>query len=163
LILDYLQVLVWPAVVVAALLLLRDPLRKFIREMEQLKVSVGAAALEASRRAEAIEKSVEELVAAPKDPPSVEDEGRRRKEIADLVNQSVRFGWELHAAGGVRPPITGITWGDDGKPIVTASALLESGDTVTYPLDRWGEWEARERYRRRFTRRRPDDLPDDRP
>jgi hypothetical protein len=151
LVLDYLRALVWPALGVVALLLLREPLRTFIREMQRFRLSAGGAEMEASRRVEAMEEAAQNLAAPPSRNPAIEQEDRRRKEIEDLINQSVRLGWELRTAGARRVPAIGITWRpDDGKPQVTLTGLLENGDTVSYWFDsgqrahrrHWGHWEA---------------------
>jgi hypothetical protein len=124
-------VLVWPVVIVGALILFRKQVGNAISRLEEFQLrKVGRDGFElGARLAKAVDETVktnlDDIVPADRvaelEPYVREDELARREEVKRLVQLAVEAGWMLAKSGHAptTTPVAAVGWNDDGTARVS--------------------------------------------
>jgi hypothetical protein len=141
LVLDYLRTLIWPGVVVVALVLLRHPLERILDRFSKVSFkafgvegSVEAATRIFQRRAASAARTLtapppgadqatsdleaeDRRASAPRrGARTAADEAARREAVAELLTEAAIWGWQVAQLGQRQPPVVGVRWELDGQP-----------------------------------------------
>jgi hypothetical protein len=150
-VLDFVRVLVWPGVVVLALLRFRRSIGAVMERFNKATVK-GPAGTEVTLEAyEAVTRDLQDRIdepvqaltapgrprqtdgwngiddledrrAAASDPDEA-DEAARRRAVERLLTDAATWGWELARLGIEQSPHVRVTWGPDGRPRLSPGPL----------------------------------------
>ncbi|QFY09566.1 hypothetical protein GBF35_25550 [Nonomuraea phyllanthi] len=158
--LEYLKVLVWPAIAIIAIVLFRNPLQGLIGRIS--KVGAAGAEVEFGQAEEALRQADEAIEAiesaAEKDisnanselqaQSEVEIDARkvwqnmqraqlaeeaRRSAIEQVLREGALLGWEWARTGEQKPPHLDITWTAEDRPQIVHSSARQGANHVTRP------------------------------
>ncbi len=138
-ILDYIRTLVWPATVLAVVLVFREPIARLVGEgktslkgpgfevqaeavtyaLSQQLASAAKTLTKPHRQRRGVNAEERRAAGGSLEDLDPEDEAARRQAIEQLLADSAGWGWQMAVLGWTRPPTPHVIWDRDGRPRLT--------------------------------------------